>query len=194
MPNLESLFPWVSKRGIWDVPGILPGCPGPLQVFKKKSSCAFFVPYISIHSSKKPRAWCKQGCASSWCFARGCWDSLDMYDLLCLNEGVARRPAPRHIPPPCSPHGADAGGEITLSNTSKLRCRKGPWTWLCQASFKRLLDGFSALAETSGFEQMFLELPSARDLFSLSFCNCLGCGSDTAPEWFRIWCRQSGGS
>ena len=21
---------WVSKRGIWDVPGILPGCPGPL--------------------------------------------------------------------------------------------------------------------------------------------------------------------
>ena len=27
---------WVSKRGILDVPGILPGCPGPLQgVFKK---------------------------------------------------------------------------------------------------------------------------------------------------------------
>ena len=26
---------WVSKRGIWDVPGILPGCPGPLGVFKK---------------------------------------------------------------------------------------------------------------------------------------------------------------
>ena len=28
-------LPWVSKRGIWDVPGILPGCPGPLGVFKK---------------------------------------------------------------------------------------------------------------------------------------------------------------
>ena len=28
-------LPWVSKRGIRDVPGILPGCPGPLAVFKK---------------------------------------------------------------------------------------------------------------------------------------------------------------
>ena len=28
-------LPWVSKRGIWDVPGILPGCPGILGVFKK---------------------------------------------------------------------------------------------------------------------------------------------------------------
>ena len=35
------------KRGIGDVPGILPGCPGPQGVFKKfvqKSSCAFFDP------------------------------------------------------------------------------------------------------------------------------------------------------
>ena len=41
-------LPWVSKRGIWDVPGILPGCPGPWACSKslcKKSSCAFFVPY-----------------------------------------------------------------------------------------------------------------------------------------------------
>ena len=28
-------LPWVSKRGIRDVPGILPGCPGPLAVLKK---------------------------------------------------------------------------------------------------------------------------------------------------------------
>ena len=28
-------IPWVSKRGIRDVPEILPGCPGPLAVFKK---------------------------------------------------------------------------------------------------------------------------------------------------------------
>ena len=38
-------LPWVSKRGIWDVPGILPGCPGPLGVFKKfvqKQVCAHF--------------------------------------------------------------------------------------------------------------------------------------------------------
>ena len=45
-PPSKVCLPWVSKRGIWDVPGILPGCPGPLGVFKKfvrkKSSCAFF--------------------------------------------------------------------------------------------------------------------------------------------------------
>ena len=28
-------LPWVSDRGIWDVPGIVPGCPGALGVFKK---------------------------------------------------------------------------------------------------------------------------------------------------------------
>ena len=33
--SLESCLPWVSKRGIWDVPGILPGCPAPQGVFKK---------------------------------------------------------------------------------------------------------------------------------------------------------------
>ena len=32
----ENFVPaWVSKTGIWDVPGILPGCPGPLGVFEK---------------------------------------------------------------------------------------------------------------------------------------------------------------
>ena len=34
-PPSKVCLPWVSKRGIWDVPGILPGCPGPLGVFKK---------------------------------------------------------------------------------------------------------------------------------------------------------------
>ena len=28
-------LPWDSKRGMRNVPGILPGCPGPLWVFKK---------------------------------------------------------------------------------------------------------------------------------------------------------------
>ena len=43
-PASKVCLPWVSKRGIWDVPGILPGCPGPLGVFKKlvqKGSRAF---------------------------------------------------------------------------------------------------------------------------------------------------------
>ena len=34
-PPSKVCLPWVSKRGIWDVPGILPGCPGPPGVFKK---------------------------------------------------------------------------------------------------------------------------------------------------------------
>ena len=34
-PPSKVCLPWVSKRGIWDIPGILPGCPGPLAVFKK---------------------------------------------------------------------------------------------------------------------------------------------------------------
>ena len=34
-PSSKVCLPWVSKRGIWDVLGILPGCPGPLGVFKK---------------------------------------------------------------------------------------------------------------------------------------------------------------
>ena len=34
-PPSKLCLPWVSKRGIRDVPGILPGCPGPLAVFKK---------------------------------------------------------------------------------------------------------------------------------------------------------------
>ena len=47
VPSLKSLSSLASKRGLWDVPGILPGCPGPLGVFKKfvqKSSRACFVP------------------------------------------------------------------------------------------------------------------------------------------------------
>ena len=46
-PSIVCL-PWVWKGGTWDVPGILPGCPRPLGVFKKfvqNSLCAVFVPY-----------------------------------------------------------------------------------------------------------------------------------------------------
>ena len=34
-PPSKVCLPWVSKKGIWDVPRILPGCPGPLGVFEK---------------------------------------------------------------------------------------------------------------------------------------------------------------
>ena len=34
-PPSKVCLPWFSRRGIWDVPGILAGCPGPLGVFRK---------------------------------------------------------------------------------------------------------------------------------------------------------------
>ena len=50
MPALESLSSLrFEGKNIWDVPGFLPGCPGPLAVFKKfvqKSSCPFSGPCV----------------------------------------------------------------------------------------------------------------------------------------------------
>ena len=34
-PPSKVCLPWVSKRGIRDVLGLLPGCPGPLGMFRK---------------------------------------------------------------------------------------------------------------------------------------------------------------
>ena len=34
-PPSKVCLPWVSREGTWDVPGVLPGCPGPRGVFKK---------------------------------------------------------------------------------------------------------------------------------------------------------------
>ena len=48
-------LPWVLKRGIWDVPGILPGCPGPLGVFKKFVLKKFVRIFRSL---KKPTMTC----------------------------------------------------------------------------------------------------------------------------------------
>ena len=42
-------LPWVSKRGIWDVPEILPGCPGPLGVFKKFVQKKFVLIFRSLY-------------------------------------------------------------------------------------------------------------------------------------------------
>ena len=35
VPSSKVCFPWVSLEGTWDVPGMLPGCPGHLGVFRK---------------------------------------------------------------------------------------------------------------------------------------------------------------
>ena len=42
-------LPWVSRRGIWDVPGIWPGCPGPLGVLKKLVQKKFVRIFRSRH-------------------------------------------------------------------------------------------------------------------------------------------------
>ena len=47
-PPSKVCLPWVSKRGIWDVPGILPGCPGPLGVFKKFVQKKFVLIFRSL--------------------------------------------------------------------------------------------------------------------------------------------------
>ena len=59
-PPSKLDLPWVSKRGIRDVPGILPGCPGPLAVFKKfvqkKLRAHFSFPIIQQPQSITRRA------------------------------------------------------------------------------------------------------------------------------------------
>ena len=42
-------LPWVSKRGIQDVPGILLGCPGPLGLLKKFVQKKFVRLFRSLH-------------------------------------------------------------------------------------------------------------------------------------------------
>ena len=52
-PPSKLCLPWVSKRGIRDVPGILPGCPGPLAVFKKFVQKNFVRIFRSLTTSQK---------------------------------------------------------------------------------------------------------------------------------------------
>ena len=51
-PPSKVCLPWVSKTGIWDVPGILLGCPGRLGVFKnfvpKKVRAHFAFPKLGL--------------------------------------------------------------------------------------------------------------------------------------------------
>ena len=51
-PPSKVCLPWVSRRGIRDVPGILPGCPGPLQVFQKFVLKKFVRIFRSLDSGK----------------------------------------------------------------------------------------------------------------------------------------------
>ena len=50
----KFVFLGFGKGGTWDVLGILPGCPGPLGVFKKfvpKKFVAFFVPLYLVSTA-----------------------------------------------------------------------------------------------------------------------------------------------
>ena len=53
--STKVCLPWVSERGIWDVPGILPGCPRPLGVFKvraKKVRVHFSFPTLAMYQRR----------------------------------------------------------------------------------------------------------------------------------------------
>ena len=50
-PPSKVCLPWVSKRGIWDVPGFLPGCPGPLAVSKKFAQKKFVRIFRSLRTA-----------------------------------------------------------------------------------------------------------------------------------------------
>ena len=54
-PPSKVCLPWVSKGGTWHITGILPGCPGPLGVFKKfvqqkKFVLIFSAPTLVTHT------------------------------------------------------------------------------------------------------------------------------------------------
>ena len=51
-PPSKVCLPWVSGRGIWDVPGILPGYPGPLGVFKKSVQKKFVHIFRSLKGAE----------------------------------------------------------------------------------------------------------------------------------------------
>ena len=55
-PPSKVCLPWVSKRGIWDVPGFLPGCPGPLALFKKFVPKNFVRVFRSLNEDPRNRA------------------------------------------------------------------------------------------------------------------------------------------
>ena len=53
-PPSKVCLPWVSKGGIWDVPGFLSGCPGPLGVFKKFEQKKFVRIFRSLKCEPTP--------------------------------------------------------------------------------------------------------------------------------------------
>ena len=67
-PPSKVCLPWVSKRGIWDVPGILPGCPGPFGVFKKFVQKMFLRIFRSLEAARVlPEDYCKEDpCNFPW--------------------------------------------------------------------------------------------------------------------------------
>ena len=50
-PPSKVCLPWVWKRGTWDVPGILLGCPGCLGVFKKFVQRKFVCIFRSLNGT-----------------------------------------------------------------------------------------------------------------------------------------------
>ena len=76
-PPSKLCLPWVSKRGIRDVPGILPGCPGPLGVFKslcEKVRTHFSFPIQDCFSTDFKKARSHETARIFW--SNWCWKEL----------------------------------------------------------------------------------------------------------------------
>ena len=106
-PPSKVCLPWVSKGGIWDVPGFLSGCPGPLGVFKK------FVKKVRAHFS----------------VPRSSQNPLSFIPLpLCKNKGACASALPSSNPRK-GPATLKSNDHIskTVKNTPKMCLQARPW-------------------------------------------------------------------
>ena len=99
-PPSKLCLPWVSKRGIRDVPGILPGCPGPLAVFKKFVQKNFVRIFRSLHQEDFSLR--RSPFAVEWAFVlmslgTGAWRNLWSGGRGCLEERRLSEASKRHL-------------------------------------------------------------------------------------------------
>ena len=51
LPPSKVCFPWVSREGTWNGPGILLGCPGPFRVFKSLCQKKFLLIFPQVRKN-----------------------------------------------------------------------------------------------------------------------------------------------
>ena len=119
-PPSKVCLPWVSKGGIWDVPGFLPGCPGPLAVFQKvcakKLRAHFPFPNLGWFPGFRIDSVKRQHRPAQERRRREPWRGTALI-FLSLFQQTAKKPAPL-----CAPSGTPY---VSLCQTQKIFERKG---------------------------------------------------------------------